>query len=192
MSTKKSAPIEYTMGLVRANLLAFLLSIPILFGYSFFYMGLYGTNDFGIASDNLATNFPFFLISIVAGIIIHELIHAVSWWWLDDISWNDIHFGFKWTMLTPYVHCPEPIEITNYRWGVAMPGIVLGIVPFILALVFKNGWLFGYGLIFTLAAGGDLIMLWMLRKVPGGSLVQDHPKLMGCRVFCSNEDGVNS
>ena len=187
MNEKEATPNEYTIGIVKANMLALLLSIPIFFGYSLVYIFLHGTNGYGISMDSIAMNFSLFLISIVAGIIIHELIHAVSWWWLDDISWNDIHFGFKWAMLTPYVHCPEPIEITNYRWGVAMPGIVLGIVPFILALIVKNGWMFGYGLIFTLAAGGDIIMLWMLRKVPSGSLVQDHPDLMGCKVFNSNE-----
>ena len=192
MNAKDLAPTEYTMGLVKANLLAFLLSIPILFGYSFFYMGLHGTNDMAIDFDNFVTIFPFFLISIVAGVVIHELIHAVSWWWLDDISWNSIRFGFKWTMLTPYVHCPEPIEITNYRWAVAMPGIVLGLVPFILALIFQNGWLFGYGLIFTLAAGVDIIMFWMLRKVPSGSLVQDHPNRMGCKVFTGNKEDINT
>lgn len=187
MNEKEAVPTDYTMGIVKANILALLLSIPIFLGYSLIYISLHGTDGWGMSMDSIATNFSFFLISLVVGIVLHEFIHGVSWWWLDDISWSHIHFGFKWATLTPYVHCPESIEVTNYRWGVAMPGMMLGIIPFLLALVFQNGWLFGFGLIFTLAAGGDIIMLWMLRQVPDGFMVQDHPDLMGCKVFNSNE-----
>jgi len=101
-------------------------------------------------------------------------------------SWENIHFGFKWAVLTPYVHCPKPIEVRNYRWGVAMPGIVLGILPYVMALIMQNGWLLAFGLFFTLAASGDILILWLLRNVGDGKKVKDHPKLVGCRVVDEN------
>jgi ABC-type tungstate transport system substrate-binding protein len=87
------------------------------------------------------------------------------------------------------VHCAVPVTIGNYRWGTALPGIILGIIPFALALILQNGWLLGFGLLFTLAAGGDFLILWLLRNVESEALVQDHPELIGCRVINCNKKG---
>ncbi|HET6528317.1 MAG TPA: hypothetical protein VFG39_06165, partial [Balneolaceae bacterium] len=54
---------------------------------------------------------------------------------------------------------------------------------FLASLILQNGWLLGFGLLFTLAAGGDILILWLLRKVDDGLLVQDHPDLVGCVVL---------
>jgi hypothetical protein len=46
-------------------------------------------------------------------------------------------------------------------------------------------------LIFTLAAGGDALILWLLRGVPAGRLVRDHPSKPGCLVLPERtEEGV--
>jgi hypothetical protein len=31
-------------------------------------------------------------------------------------------------------------------------------------------------------AGGDLAIIWILRRVPGRTLVRDHPSRAGCEV----------
>lgn len=175
-------PKDYTLDFTKANIYAFGLVIPICGIYLVPYGFIYGWEILGADLMDFLANLPLFLVSIVAGTVIHEVIHAASWAWLDSIGWSKIDFGFKWSTLTPYVHCPEPVEAGNYRWGVAMPGIVLGIAPYVLALLLQNGWLLGFGLFFTLAAGGDILILWLLRDVERGMRVQDHPKLVGCRV----------
>ncbi|WP_445664159.1 DUF3267 domain-containing protein [Fodinibius sp. AD559] len=174
---------KYTLSFLEANMYSLLVYIPIIVGYYVPYGLLYGWSSFGLDIIQGLGNPLFFLIIIFIGITVHEFIHAVSWWWLDDIPWKKIHFGFKWKVLTPYVHCPEPVEVSNYRWGVAMPGIVLGIVPYLLALIFRNGWLLGFGFFFTLAASGDILILWLLRNVKSGKKVQDHSDLVGCKVL---------
>ncbi|HEX6982046.1 MAG TPA: DUF3267 domain-containing protein [Balneolaceae bacterium] len=174
---------EYTLNFAQANGYALGLIIPIFAAYLLPYGLLYGWETMWSDFIVFFTDIPLFLISLIAGTIIHELLHAVCWSWLDRIPWSKIHFGFKWRTITPYVHCPEPIEVSNYRWGVAMPGIFLGVLPFLAALILQNGWLLGFGLFFTLAAGGDILILWLLRKVDEGLLVQDHPDLVGCIVL---------
>ena len=177
---------DRTMDMAKANFYALGLMVPIVVIYLLIYAAIYGTIAMG--NDLLAffSNELVFLGSLVLGTVIHELLHAVSWSWLDGIAWNNIHFGFKWKSLTPYVHCPKPVEVNNYRWGVAMPGLILGVLPYLIALAFQIEWLYGFGLIFTLVAGGDMIMLWLLRDVEGGELVQDHPDLMGCKVLAAD------
>lgn len=178
---------EYTLSFTAANVYAIALVIPIVAIFVFPYAWIYGWETFSIDIFQFIINIPLLIVSIVAGTIAHEFIHAVCWSWLDDIPWEKIQFGFKWKTLTPYVHCPEPVKVSNYRWGVAMPGLVLGIIPYIMALILQNGWLLGFGLFFTLAATGDILILWLLRDVEAGREVQDHPDLVGCRVINTNE-----
>lgn len=176
---------DYTLGVIKTNIYALGLVIPIFAIYTLLYQAFHGVsalNEIFVFFSSI----PVFLISLLIGTILHELIHAVCWSWLDGIPWNKIHFGFKWKMLTPYVHCPEPVEVSNYRWGIAMPGILLGVLPFILSLIFQSGWLLGFGFLFTVVAGGDILILWMLRDVKAGKLIQDHPDKMGCRIINSH------
>jgi hypothetical protein len=44
-------------------------------------------------------------------------------------------------------------------------------------------WLFFAGLLFSIAAAGDFMILWVLRNVPSHLLVQDHPSRAGCLVY---------
>lgn len=178
---------EYTLSFAAANGYAMGLVIPIIAMFVFPYAWIYGWETFGVDIFRFIINIPLFIASIVIGTVAHEFIHAVCWSWFDNIPWEKIHFGFKWKTLTPYVHCPEPVEVDNYRWGVAMPGIVLGIIPYIIALIFQNGWLLGFGLFFTLAAAGDVLILWLLRGVESGRKVQDHAELVGGNVINPNE-----
>ena len=64
-----------------------------------------------------------------------------------------------------------------------MPGLILGVLIYILSLLFADGNLFWFSLIHTSAAGGDFLILWMIRNVKAGSLVEDHPTNAGCYVL---------
>ncbi|WP_441001409.1 DUF3267 domain-containing protein [Fodinibius sp. SL11] len=173
---------EYTLSFLKANIYSLLVYIPIIAGFYVPYGLIYGWSAFGTDIVQALHSPLLFLAIIFIGIAVHELIHGISWWWMDGILWENIHFGFKWAVLTPYVHCPEPIEVRNYRWGVAMPGIILGILPYVIALILQNGWLLAFGLFFTLTASGDILILWLLRDVRSGKKVQDHPEKIGCVV----------
>ena len=81
--------------------------------------------------------------------------------------------------MTPYCHCKEPLKVKHYKIGGAMPLIVMGIIPSIIGLIIGNGGILSFGIIFTLAAGGDIIALYMLRKLDNNIYVSDHPKKMG-------------
>lgn len=124
--------------------------------------------------------FAFFLL---AGIFIHELIHLLSWKIFTRFPWSTFKIGFQWKVLTPYAHCNQPMDIFPYRIGSAAPGLLLGIVPWLISLFNGNVLLFFYGLAFTTAAGGDFLILWMLRTVKPHTLVEDHPSNAGCYIY---------
>jgi hypothetical protein len=63
----------------------------------------------------------------------------------------------------------------------------MGVLPYILGLLFDYAWLANFGLLFILAAGGDLLVIWTLRNVHRDAMVIDHPSRVGCIVLDEEE-----
>lgn len=125
---------------------------------------------------------PIFLAVLVLGVLAHELLHCATWALYADRPRATIRLGFQWRTATPFAHVSEPLPVTAYRRGGAMPFVVLGIVPFLLALALGHGALAAFALIFTLAAGGDLVVLDRVRDLPPDALLLDHEERAGCLV----------
>jgi hypothetical protein len=64
-----------------------------------------------------------------------------------------------------------------------MPGIILGFAPSLFGILTGHLGALLFGLLFTLAAGGDFLMLWLLRHEPQDSLILDHPSEIGCFIY---------
>ena len=136
------------------------------------------------AFRNAMPDNPLWILAILAvGIILHEGLHGITWALFCKKGFRSIHFGFMTKLLAPYCHCTEPLPLSSYIAGGLMPGFILGVLPAICALAEGDmGWLL-LGIFFTFAAGGDFAMMWLLRKLPPGSLVRDHPSELGCFVY---------
>ncbi len=122
------------------------------------------------------------LLSVAGGIVVHELLHGLGWMLFGGVPRQAMRFGVKWKMLTPYAHSSESMPVRGYRWGILLPGLVLGLLPGVLALASGSLALLGFAALFTLAAGGDFLMLWLLRAVPPQALARDHPTKVGAIV----------
>ena len=68
-------------------------------------------------------------ILVIVGIVVHELIHGLTWACYAKRGWKSISFGVMWKLLTPYCHCDEPMHISGYMMGAMMPCIILGCHP---------------------------------------------------------------
>lgn len=124
---------------------------------------------------------PWFIIpAFVLSIVVHEGLHGLGWMLAGRVPRAAIRFGFK--DLTPYAHCSRPLRATAYRIGTAFPALILGLVPALFGTVLGNGALTLWGSLMVFVAGGDLAILWILRRVPGRALVRDHPARAGCVV----------
>jgi hypothetical protein len=77
--------------------------------------------------------------------------------------------------------------VNPYRWGAVMPGIITGFLPALVGLLTGSPAVFLIGLFFVFAAGGDLLILWLIRKVEKSALVEDHPTRAGCYVLISQD-----
>jgi hypothetical protein len=125
---------------------------------------------------------PVALLAVAAGVLAHEVLHLLAWKVAAGLPWSDVRLGFQWRTLTPYAHARSPMSARAYRIGAVTPGVILGLVPVALGLAMASGAWFLFGLLFTFAAGGDALILYLLRGVPPDSLVSDHPERAGCYV----------
>lgn len=177
---------DYSISMASANARALVIAIPMAAGFALLYEVIWGWEAAGSDLVILFDNFLPALGLLIAGIVVHELLHALGWMLASGLPWSAMEFGFSLKALAPYAHCREAMPVASYRIGVLLPGIVLGLFPYIAALFTGNGLLLVFGLIFSLAAAGDILMFWVIRKIPKDSFVKDHPERVGCEIADSN------
>ncbi|NTU85775.1 MAG: DUF3267 domain-containing protein [Chloroflexales bacterium] len=170
---------DHSISMLRANLVALVIGLPVAMAQLSLFVFLHGTLRVAIT----LTGALLFLAVMLASIVAHELIHGLTWQLAGGSAAATVTYGVQWKMLTPYAHLGGPIAVGVYRLGGLMPGLVLGLIPYALSLVLGNGSLLIFGVIHTLAAGGDWLVLWLLRGVGPGTLVEDHPSRAGCYVL---------
>lgn len=187
---------EVTIGAVEANFYALLFIVPILLVFGLPYVLIWHEK---FSLDNLAAFMdawsewlllsPLLIFPAMAvGVVLHELIHGLTWAVFCKNGYRSIRYGIMWKFLTPYCHCKEPLALRHYLLGAVMPAILLGFIPSAYGVISGSFLWLLYGLTFSIAAGGDFIMIWMLRKESPESMVQDHQDRIGCIVYESQEE----
>jgi hypothetical protein len=166
---------DLSISMARANVIVFFLAVPVVVLQFAMYTLLHG-----VEKTQPTWNIPVIFTAILLGVVVHELLHAITWVVLGRKSFAAIKFGFQWKTLTPYAHLKEPVEVSAYRAGAFMPGFVLGILAYIFSSLSGNADLFWFSLVHTSAAGGDWLVLWLMRNVAAGTKVEDHPTNAGC------------
>ena len=177
--------IKVGMGVLKANIMAVLIFVPIMYLIFKFYVKLYSIDDFiDFVLD--IKKFMFFIITSMVFIVIHELLHGLTWSLFTENGFKDVAFGFMWKYLTPYCSCKVPMKKGQYVLGLLMPLIILGIVPTIIGLAMGSVFLTALGAFYIFAAGGDIIMAFLIlsRDLKGKEvLLFDNPTEMGVSFF---------
>ena len=167
---------------MAANVYALALAIPLLLVLGGPFVWLWGWEAIPAGLDAWLDQPLWMFAALIGGVLIHEGLHASAWRLAADLPPGSVRIGFNWKALTPYAHCSAPMPARAYRIGAATPGIVLGLVPCVIAWATGSGQWMTFGLLFTLAAGGDALILWLLRGVGGRQFVVDHPTRAGCLI----------
>jgi len=190
---------EYTLSGLQANIYGLFFVLPAFLLASVPYIliwcdlergwpnGLLPVIDKNLAIIQLMMDAPWLLILLLlAGIVLHELIHGVCMAAFTKNGWKSVSFGFNIKAIAPYAHCKEPLHPGVYRFSLVMPGILLGDIPVLISWFTSNILFLFFGILFYWAASGDVIILWLSRKINDGML-QDHPDKIGfIHVDCEN------
>jgi hypothetical protein len=169
---------ELTVPAAKVQLYSILVAIVVFLALSLPFQYLYGTPIFRFEEINLQKAILIGIIFFV-GTAVHELIHGLTAIFYAGIRAADARFGFQWKSLTPYFHSKVPIAAGKYRVVVMMPLLVMGLIPYLVGMLVGNGWIVAAGILFIVAAGGDLLILWLMRDVQSRTPVRDHPEKVG-------------
>lgn len=118
-------------------------------------------------------------ISVLMGIFVHELIHGVIFAIYAPGGFRSVKFGFSKNLGSPYCHCSDALKVKHYMLAGIAPFVILGVIPYVLAIVTGNNWIKIFGLLFCIGGFGDLLVWIKLLKFDKNRLVRDHPSKMG-------------
>lgn len=171
---------ELKISAVRANVLAIVISAPFWIAALIPFIIIHG-NPF--AQDY---NALLFVLAMLAGIVIHELIHGLTFAMFTEKGWKSIEFGILWEYVTPYCTCSEPMKKGPMIVAAIMPTIVLGFLPAVLGIITGKWVILFFAIILIMGGGGDMmIILNILKYRTKGKevLFLDHPYEIGTIAF---------
>lgn len=173
---------NYTISTIKANVIAIPLAIIefILIVIPFYHF--LGKELFLEGLKTPLLKIQYFLPILIFAGLLHELLHLTGFILFGKTGKNEVRLGFIPKYITPYAHCKVAISAKAYRIALLLPFWLIGITPVLLSYYYKSVWLNLFGLIFIIAAGGDLIVFWLIRKIPQKTLLKDHPSECGCTV----------
>ena len=174
---------DFSVGMFKASILCIPILLVIVALLIPLYISLHSVTSLIFAARKIVLGWWLFLPVIIMSIFLHEVVHAMVFGILGDEGFKYVHIGIQWDTITPYAHYSKPIRALYYRIALLAPALILGALPIAVGLLFHQGILFIFGLLFLLFSGGDLLILWLIRKVPNKSYVKDHPTRAGCYVY---------
>lgn len=171
-----------TVSILQANIAAVIVMLPfvVLIGWIYFTV-----NPAGSFSAEISTSLLFLPIFLCL-IVLHEVIHGITWGIFAKNHFRSIDFGVIWKALTPYCTCSEPLKKWQYIIGGAMPTLILGFGLAVIATDLNHFLLFVLSELMVISGGGDFfIILKMLlyRSKKKEVVYYDHPYECGVVAF---------
>ncbi len=173
---------DYSVSMGAATAAALVVAVPPITAFIGLHRALNGPGSVELALDGFLSSPWVWVTALLLGTAAHELIHGVAWAAAARRPFRIIRFGMNWKALAPHAQCTIPLPASAYRLGAAAPGVVLGALPAVAGAVTGEGVVAAFGWLMTLGAGGDMVVLWLIRQLPGDVRVQDHPSRAGCIV----------
>ena len=174
--------VDLRVSILAANLVALVAALVLLaVALPLFIIAHPGQDLFGTTTDLVLC-----LLAFVALVFAHELVHGYTWSRFTPNGFNDVEFGIMRDSLTPYCACLVPLPRTSYVIGALMPLFVFGIVPLITAFCTGLVPLFWLGILMTISATGDVMIVAKALRYKSASddvLLFDHPTEAGSVLF---------
>ena len=171
--------VDCTIGVVKANLMAFVTAGPFAVLAVILYAAKWNTDT------SLMVDLPgmgFFLLVLLLSIPVHECLHGAAWSMVSENGWKSIRFGVMRPSYTPYCHCKEPLGFFEYLFGALAPFLVLGVGTFLVAYFLHSPFWLLLSAINLLSAGGDTTLVCMMLPYTKAKFL-DHPSQCGFTAF---------
>ncbi|MFP7476875.1 DUF3267 domain-containing protein [Terribacillus saccharophilus] len=177
----KKREVLFDMGKLQRQ--AMYLTAGLMFAASFIYFAFYGL-EFRITLFGLLL----FLVLVVLGIILHELLHGIGFIVFGKAKPRQIKYGISWKDGAAYAHCMIPIKVSAYRVALLLPVILTGLIPLVISFIVGNGVLLTVSVILTAGGIGDWLIFRSLKIYKASQLVKDHPTKVGYYIYTDTAD----
>lgn len=115
----------------------------------------------------------------VVCIPLHEGLHYCGFVVFGGVDRRDVAMKFSRESLSPYVACKANTTVARYKVAALLPFLLLGVPPSIYGLVGADPTLFVVGLFNMIACAGDLVLFFLLARMPNRSIVARHGERIG-------------
>jgi hypothetical protein len=122
------------------------------------------------------------IVVVILSAVVHEMIHAGAWMLLGRLPREGIALRLTWQGMGFAARVVSPISLRAYRSGLAMPFLLMGVLPALVGTVTGNGLFLAWALFFSLECFSDLGSLFATRHLTAAMLVLSHPAKLGCRL----------
>lgn len=170
------------ISLARANVVGPLLMLPLAVLAFLLFLRFSPAGFRGLSGWELLV----FLAAMAALIVVHELVHGLTWACFTENGLKSIEFGFIKKYLTPYCTCAEPLKKGQYVLGALMPLLVCGLLPALIGAFSGSLLLFLLGEVMIFAACGDVMIVGKMLAHRSGAtetVYLDHPTEAGLILF---------
>lgn len=121
-----------------------------------------------------------FLVAYVLLVYLHERVHGWGYLVLGGVK---TEYRIQWKQLAVQSLAQSPMPIHAYRAAVALPTVVIALPLYVIGLAGGNFLLYLMGVLQLVGGVGDVVLLWVLRRIPGGCTAVDHPEKSGCIIY---------
>lgn len=171
---------EVTMTVEKACKKGFITVIPImLIGFAIYYLIRGGYNIL----ETPWKDYFIVMTIFIAGFILHELIHGLVWGKVSEGGFKSAEFGYDPNYLKPYCNPTEVMTMKEYKLGKALPLIITGILPYLIAIIIGSFHLMIASLLLIGLCGVDIVIIKMIYKEKNTTLVINSEYDYGCTVL---------
>ena len=182
MEKKGYSKKDLTVSVLKANIMAFIIMLPFMAVFAWLYYTVNSTGEIVISLKLSILLLPI----LICLIVLHELIHGITWGIFAEKHFHSIEFGVIWSALTPYCTCSEPMKRWQYILGGAMPTLVLGGGVGVVPVVTRQLIQLLLSELMILSGGGDFLIILKILLYRSGkkeTVYYDHPYECGVVVF---------
>lgn len=182
MAQKGYSKKDLTVGVLKANIMALIIMLPFMAVMALIYDAFNNTTEMVISLKHSIL----LLLILLCLVVLHELIHGITWGIFAENHFHSINFGIIWSALTPYCTCSEPMKKWQYVLGGAMPTLVLGGGIGVVSVVSGQFLLLLLSELMILSGGGDFLIILKILLYRSGkkeTVYYDHPYECGVVVF---------
>lgn len=172
---------DYTVSALGANLSGLGIFFFIFGAFVLPHSFLSGTAWWKVAVAALDWPLGVLGVSFLTGLVIHELLHGIGFYYFGGVPRSKIRYGINWRGLMPYATTSEPMSVEAYRAAALLP-LAVNIIPAVIGTMMENSGLVSFSALMAGGAGGDVLVVWLIRGVGRGTRIRDSSARIGCEV----------